>query len=205
MEMPEFSRRQFLKVGSLLFAGTGVALLSEQARAHGKFPGLELAEEHEGEVVAGTIARIDPSGMVYVQSLEKTVPVTFTQETFFSRGKQGVVNSVNDYILGDKVVAEGVWEGDAFRAHTFMSIYQLIEGTVTARTVERLETTGGTLLLIPETKPARGYAYDEKPLSEITVGDGIGALAWQAPGASDYFALRIGVAEGYTREGHAPQ
>jgi len=198
--MPKFSRRQFLKISSLFFAGTGVALLSDRALAHGKFPGEEMVEDHEDQFVAGTIAQIDPSGFVYVQSPEKTIPVYFTNDAFFSRGKQGVVSGVNDYIPGDKVVAEGAWEGEIFRAHTFMSIYQLVEGTVTARTKDSLETTGGTLFLTPETKPANGNVYEEKPLSEIAIGDEVGALAWQEPGETEFIALRIGVAEGYSHQ-----
>lgn len=192
--MSKFSRREFLKISSLLFAGTGATLLLDRALAHGEFPD-EMLEADEDEIVVGTIVLIDASGLVNIQGPEKTIQVYFTDDAFFSRGKHGVVSGVNDYVLGDKVVADGVWEGEIFRAHTLMSIYQLVEGTVTARTEDSLITTGGTLLLVPETKPTKGYIYTEKSLSQIAVGDDIGALTWQEPETNDYFTLRIGVAE----------
>jgi hypothetical protein len=206
--MSKFSRREFLKISTLFFAGTGATLLVDRALAHDRpFTG-ELLRSDEDEIIGGKIVFIDASGFVNIQSQEKTIPVYFSDGASFARGKQGAVSGINDYELGEKVVADGVWEGEIFRAHTLMSIYQLVEGTVIDRTRDSLLTTGGTLHFVPETKAANGYIsmeeplrqLKEKPLSQIEVGDDFGALIWQEPEAKDYFALRIGVAEKHSHK-----
>ena len=191
MDNHKLSRRQFLKATGAMIAVASAIFLWDRPWAYGIAD--QIVELDEDQIVYGTIENIDSSGVVYLNSQESMVSVQFSSDSIFSRGNLGHVRGVNDFVIGDQVVAEGEWNGDVFQANALMSIYLAIEGTILTRTNNHLETSAGTLLLTPETRASRGNAFVEKPLDDLATGDEIGAMVWREPGVGDFIVLRIGV------------
>lgn len=189
----KFTRRQMLKAfGATLVGGSSVAVF-----------GKSLAAEPGGEevpFVTGTLQRIEQPDLLYLSSFDsdnsnQTVTVKLLPTTTISRGVQGIVNSTDSFVPGEKIVAEGEWVDGLFVATTLMSLYYFVEGEILEREQERLETTAGVILLTPETEPAAAAGYEAESLDELAAGDEIAALAWSDPTNNTFVAARVGTRE----------
>lgn len=189
MSGQKLTRRQMLKAAGATIIGGGAAIFAKSLAA-------ESAGE-EAPLVVGTLERIEPPDLLHVstdpaQSPAKTTLVKAPDTATFSRGLQGVVNDVDAFVPGDKVVAEGEWEDGLFVATALMSLYYSIEGEIIERDQERLETTAGTILLTPESEKAAAAGYEAISLDELAAGDEIAALVWNDPTINTYLAAKVG-------------
>jgi hypothetical protein len=156
----------------------------------------EPADE-ETPLVVGTLERLEPPDLLHVsvvpgQPTAETAIVKVPNTASVSRGLQGVVHGIEAFVPGDKVVAEGEWEGEVFVATTLMSLYYFIEGEIVERKKERLVTTAGVILLTPESEKAAAAGYEAVPLDELDAGDEIAALVWSDPARNTYLAAKVG-------------
>jgi hypothetical protein len=94
------------------------------------------------------------------------VPIRVKDGTKFSRCPVGIVDNLADFMMGDKVVIEGQWEGETFVAKSIQPLFYSIEGIVTEYEGNQMETTAGTLVLAED---VRGFDQDGEQIS----GDGL--------------------------------
>jgi hypothetical protein len=95
--------------------------------------------------------------------------------------RQGHDADLAAFVSGDEVVAQGHWAGDRFIADSLASVFRQMEGDVTRVDGTLLETTGGRLLLTPDTWAMHRSGVSTMALSQLRVGDSIAALAWYDP------------------------
>ena len=190
----KLTRRQVLKaVGATVVGGGSAAIFGKRLSAE---PGSE-----EVPFVSGTLVKVKPPDLLYLSSADpnqttQTIIVKVLPTTTVSRGLQGIVGSIDVFMPGDKVVAEGEWGNGVFVTTVLMSLYYYIEGKIIKRKQERLETTVGAVLLTPGTEPAAAAAgYETEPLDELAAGDEIAALAWNDPTNNTYVAAKVGTRE----------
>ena len=147
-----------------------------------------------------SLERIEQSDLLYLSALDpnqarQTITVKVLPTATISRGVQGIVNSTDGFVPGEKVVAEGDWVDGLFVATILMSLYYFVEGEVLARKQEQLETTAGVILLTPDTEPAAAAGYEAEPLEELAAGDEVAVLAWDDPTNDTYVAAKVGTRE----------
>ena len=97
------------------------------------------------------------------------VPIQVKDGTKFSRCPVGIIDSLADFMIGDKVVIEGQWEGETFMANSLQPLFYSVEGIVTAQKVNQIETASGTLVL---DENVRGFNQMGEQISgdELKVG-----------------------------------
>ncbi|MCA9943290.1 MAG: hypothetical protein H6656_22070 [Ardenticatenaceae bacterium] len=193
VESQKLTRRQVLRaVGATLVGGGSAAVFGKSLAA-------EPVSE-EVPFVTGTLERIEQSDLLYLSALDpnqarQTITVKVLPTATISRGVQGIVNSTDGFVPGEKVVAEGDWVDGLFVATILMSLYYFVEGEVLARKQEQLETTAGVILLTPDTEPAAAAGYEAEPLEELAAGDEVAVLAWDDPTNDTYVAAKVGTRE----------
>lgn len=193
VDSQKLTRRQVLKAFGVTLVGGGSAAVFGRSLA---------AEPVSEEVpfVTGTLERIEQSDLLYLSSLDpnqalQTITVKVLPTATISRGVQGIVNSADDFVPGEKMVAEGNWIDGLFVATALMSLYYFVEGEILERRLERLETTAGVIILTPDTEPAVVEGYEAEPLEKLAAGDEIAALAWDDPTNNTYVATKVGTRE----------
>ena len=193
VESQKLTRRQVLRaVGATLVGGGSAAVFGKSLAA-------EPVSE-EVPFVTGTLERIEQSDLLYLSALDpnqarQTITVKVLPTATISRGVQGIVNSTDGFVPGEKVVAEGDWVDGLFVATILMSLDYFVEGEVLARKQEQLETTAGVILLTPDTEPAAAAGYEAEPLEELAAGDEVAVLAWDDPTNDTYVAAKVGTRE----------
>jgi hypothetical protein len=190
VDSQKLTRRQVLRAMGATLVGGG------SAAVFGKSFATESVSE-EVPFVTGTLERIEQSDLLYLSSLDpnqarQTITVKVLPTATISRGVQGIVNSTDGFVLGEKVIAEGNWVDGLFVATALMSLYYFVEGEILERKQERLETTAGIILLTPDTEPAASAGYEAEPLEKLATGDEIAALVWDDPTNNTYVAAKVG-------------
>jgi hypothetical protein len=146
-------------------------------------------EESEGEL-AGVVARVEAPRILHLRSAEGTMIVEVANNADLWRDHPVELGA---FAPGDWVVAEGQWDGQAFRARSLASMLGLMEGKIRKKGPRRLDTTGGAMQLTADTLPHEGGGLRGKALRDLAVGDPVIALGRYDPGLDAFVALRIGV------------
>lgn len=174
-------------------------LLISAGAAVGSFVVLRVVDVRKvssapGEItLIGVVERVDSPRALNVRTTAGPGVIRFSDDAIFWRGRSGRVTGLAAFVTGDEVVAEGQWATNVFTAATLMSLYRFIEGRITQRQGDRLQTTGGAVQLMPDTVLLGGHGFMGKPLAQLAAGDDIVADAWRDPTTGNLVALRMGV------------
>lgn len=122
-----------------------------------------------------------------------TQTIRVTGATALSPVRTGGAAGLAAFAPGDEIIAEGQWGADGFAARALATLYRPIEGRLTGRQGDRLQTTAGVVLLTPTTRPVADDRLTDKPLAQLAVGDEIAALTWRDPASGDLDACLLGV------------
>lgn len=176
------SRRNFLRGSVTAVAAVGVAARQQRASASGQ----NITSE---TVIQGVLASVDGSH-AQVQSPDRRDYAVDTSEA--SEISRNGIATMSSFEIGDEVFAVGDWDGETFRATAFGLMYRFVEGAITARTNDRLDTTDGRLTLTPQTRRDEAPGMQNKEPSELGPGDQIAATGWKHPRTREFMVLRIG-------------
>jgi hypothetical protein len=188
------SRRQFLGAGAAL-AGSTILAGYGAPNASGVVNEEILLPE---SVVPGTIDAIVMPDAVHVRNHQGSATIKLSENAEFHRVHTGdhhtadTVN-LNDFYVGDEIVAEGQWLDQEFAATALMQGLRLVEGYVASRSGNVLQTANDSVRLEPDTLIKSFGDFVGKPLAEIAVGDYVYGHAWRDPSTNDLVALRISV------------
>jgi len=142
-------------------------------------PTLTYVQRTVGSTVNGEIKEIELTDSLILfgfdsadspGTLPREIPIQVMEEAKFSRCPDGEVSGLADYVPGDKVVVEGKWMGDVFVVKSIESLFYGVEGIITAREGERLETTAGILWLDTEVRAFNSTGEQISP-DELQVDD----------------------------------
>lgn len=175
------SRRSFLKGSITATAAAGVAVAPHATSA---VASTETAET----VVEGDVVAVN-GAVVKVRAVTGEVIVDTSAATEISRNGAA---SLSSFEVADEVCASGDWDGDVFRATLFSLMYRFMEGTVTARTKSRLDTTAGRMILTSGTRRDDAPGMQAKEPAELQPDDYVAATGWIHPRSKEFLVLRIG-------------
>lgn len=178
------TRRELLGRGALAAAGAAAATVAT-ARA-----GEASEEGAQGtSFVVGSVVEVDGSA-VLVRTGDGDVWVDVPEGAEISRDG---TTDLASFVAGDEVSAVGEWSVDRFLAASFSSLYRPLEGDVTGRDGNRLETTAGEIVLTEETRQHEGPYMRGKRPEDVGPGDFVAATARLDPETGDLVAVSIGV------------
>lgn len=134
---PRFARRRFLGAGAALMGSAVLAGYNQVADAsHTSSPSDPLPNN----VVPGTIERIVMPDTLYVRNSEGSKTIELSENAEFHRARAGAASGLDDFFVGDEIVAEGQWSGDVFAATALVQMLRLVEGPVLDRNGDKLQT-----------------------------------------------------------------
>jgi hypothetical protein len=178
-------RRELLFGASGLVAASGV--VADRAQ-----PG-DLGES--GVLLSGRIERVESAQTALLRTPGRSRPIAVDLGPGTQPRSEGPVE-LTAFEAGQEVIVQGSWRGERFSAAQFEAIFHLVDGTVTERDGDRLDTTGGTMRLTPSTRPrgghTLGYHVEARPLAELAPGHHIVALGRIDPGANEVRAMLVG-------------
>lgn len=179
------SRRELLGRGALAAAGAAAATVATAGAAERSDEGPDGISTVVGSVVevesSSVLVRTGDGGEVWVDVPEGA-----------EISKDGPTD-LGAFVERDEVSATGEWSVDRFLASSFSSLYRPLEGDVTSRNGNRLETTSGEIVLTDETREHQGpYMRGKKP-SDVGPGDHVAATARLDPESGELVAVSIGV------------
>ncbi len=178
------TRREILGRGALAAAGAAAATVATAGAAERSDEGPDGTS-----LVVGSVVEVDSSSvLVRTGSGEVWVDVAEGAEI----SKDGATDLAS-FVAGDEVSAAGEWSVDRFLASSFSSLYRPLEGDVTSRDGNRLETTAGEIVLTDQTREHEGpYMHGKRP-SDVGPGDHVAATARLDPESGELVAVSIGV------------
>lgn len=188
--------------GAAAVAVTGGALAQEDAGQIGA--GIAPPPHGFGPVATadtvlnGTVARVEGDRTIWVTAADRSSPVAIDLLPSVVPVRDGPT-TLSAFVQGDEVVAQGTWAGDRFQAMSLAPLFRLVEGRVTGRRGDELETTGGDVDLTARTVArggkASGHELGEKELGKLKRDDEIVAMGFVDGGSNDLVAARVGVIE----------
>lgn len=178
------TRREILGRGALAAAGAAAATVATAKAGERSDEGSDGAS-----VVVGSVVEVDSSS-VLVRTGDGEVWVDVPEGAEVS--KDGATELAS-FVAGDEVSAVGEWSVDRFLASSFSSLYRPLEGDVTSRDGNRLETTAGQILLTEETREHEGPYMRGKRPEDVGPGDRVAATGRVDPETGELVAVSIGV------------
>jgi hypothetical protein len=190
---PVIRRKEFL-------AGTGAAVVGLtylQGPALGG-DSVSLADGSSGPfspvsatVVTGVVEKVDPPARVFLRTGKATTRVDFSNDALFWHDE---ATDLADFAVGEEVVAEGAWTAaDVFEGQSLINLYREVNGEVTGRQGDRLETTSGAIRVTKVTRRQSDQALTTISSTDVALGDQISALGRVDPTSGDLVALRLSV------------
>lgn len=141
--------------------------------------------------VVGVITSIR-SGAIEVNTKEGVVTVVPEPGARMYSGASGEVMDTNQFLLRDRIAAEGRWEkpGVQFRAHSIGSLFDTIEVNVEAvDAAGSVRTDKGIVRLDIGRLPFSRRTPNSPALAE---GHVLRGLAWKHPATEEYYLLKAG-------------
>jgi hypothetical protein len=184
MGMSKITRRQLLK-------GIGTTILGYMIFAPNRTSAASSAAVNPDNYLAGSIERLETPQTAHLKTPKGAVKVRFTNDAAFWRyGSHGGAK-FTDYAQREEVVAEGEWLNDVFQAKALHTKFRSVEGRITARQVNRLETTVGVLHLTPTTRDQGS----NKSVARLALGDEVRAMIGVEPNSGNRLVAAIQVKE----------
>lgn len=194
MGTPKFTRRHLLRGAGAVAVGTVLLRVDEGTPLHPHAVGAAGAAPGGGvTVLAGRVERIAPEGVIQVRGRDGLKTIRPADTATFRRGHAQPATGRATFVPGDEVTAEGQWAADVFVASVLMTMFRPLEGRITGRHGDRLETTTGTLRIAPDSLSLAESALTAKPLAQLAVGDYLVGSAWRDGIEGVLTAARIGV------------
>lgn len=199
------SRRRFLGAGSAGAVGLAGAMLLDSAPAFASPSSDE--EVLLGPAVTGTLKEVqgadtliledyqgdlafDGEGTAEVGGSELAVRVTESSQL----RRSGPIDGVDQYRPGDKLIAYVEVQSDGLVAIAVEPTFEPVEGTVSSRTDNRLETSGGTVVLDDATiLVSTSQAPTITSLDDVNRGNQIFATCRRDPDSGEFVAGSLGV------------
>ncbi|WP_433063794.1 hypothetical protein [Dactylosporangium sp. CS-033363] len=175
-------RRTLLKV---------VVVAGGAAAGVGAFAGgAEAAPEAAGTGVVGRIERIAGDGL-WVRTRDGDYLVTPTAGARMYSGVSGRVETVDAFVVGDRVVAQGAISRNTVAATAIGSVLTPLTATVSAVDGARAHTSAGQIRL----EQGRLPDYDHES-AKVRAGDALTGLSWQDPRSGERYLILHGSARG---------
>ena len=175
-------RRDVLKVMVVGGAAVPLAMTRTAAAGHG---------QEGGDAVVGTV-RAAAAGRLTLTAPEGDVEVALQSGARMYSGAFGAVTSARQFLVGDRVAAQGERAGAVLRATSVGSVYTPLTARVTRVSADgsAAETSAGPVELhkgrLPFTSP-----QEEAVLrgSTVTPGMTLQGLAWQDPRTGERYLM----------------
>ncbi len=172
--------RRITRRGLLVGAAAGLGALVPTGAARAEV--VEYAEDPD-RWVAGVVASVELPNVLRLagpqdpQTVDDTV--RFSEDATFWRDRPA---TLADFRTGDDVFVEGRWGDGVFLGTYLTSLSWRLDGSIVAVDPPRIETTGGTIRLIPESR----WYVDENPHGrEVRLEDLVGGVEIWATGRID--------------------
>lgn len=174
------SERRITRRGLLVGAAAGLGALGPISAARAEV--VEYAED-PGGWVAGVVASVELPNVLRIagpqdpQTVDDTV--RFSEDAAFWRDRPA---TLADFRTGDDVFVEGRWADGVFLGTYLTSLSWRLDGSIVAVDAPRIETTGGAIRLIPESR----WYVDENPYGrEVRLEDSVVGVNIWATGRID--------------------
>jgi len=177
MQLPKINRRKFL------YGLVGMTILSY-------FPKIGFTSiQQDLQIIAGKLSKdtLSQTTRIFVISDDQEILINTTPKSSFSRGF-GLIKDVNEYFSNDEVVAEGVWQGDAFVANNLSTLYRSFEGTIMNIKGNKLEMSNGLFEISEYTDFIVTGSNLPTTIDESMINKSATILAWYT-GVSDNFVV----------------
>lgn len=190
------NRRDFIKRTSSLLTAGAVVLAGSDVLAQ------YATSDGNGEaVIFGYLDSVSSDSVLHIRNEESLIEkyrVEVSSDTLFSLGAQRPANSILDLVLGEILVAEGVWNNGTFLAKALVVPTQPIEFTVSSIKNNVVNSKFGPVEITSETQSIEGELENDrrlnaKPVHKLAAGDKIEGLGIFDPGRQVWTALKIGV------------
>jgi hypothetical protein len=93
--------------------------------------------------------------------------------------------------VGEEIVVEGTQHNGVVNAQEASMMYRIVQGQITSRQGDSIQTTGGPFRLVNETEAKPSFAGPAKPLAQLAVGDTVTAMVWADPANPVPAAVRV--------------
>ena len=120
------------------------------------------------------------------------VTVRLAPGAHLSRGAGQDARQLSRFVPGDEIAAEGVRNGSEFTASWLTSLYRVVEGTVTNRQGDILETTTGVAEVGAYSHPFTTPGFTGVSPGRLRRGVRFRALAWRDPKSGHLLTLNFG-------------
>lgn len=137
----------------------------------------------------GVIERIEPPALVRLRSNGEKLVILQKNARLWRDHEV----SLNAFVSGDEIAAQGTWNGGALWASDFGSAYRRVEGKVLRRDGQRLELDTAAALFTDDTLEVDLAGCVAKPLDEVVPGDTVVATARWDPELRRMVLLHVGV------------
>lgn len=174
-------RRQLLK-GAGFGAGLSVASTILPSGA---------VSASETDAISGTVDWLDaPSRRLGIRTALGVTEAHLTDDAVVWRDER---TTLDRFVLGDEVSAEGDASGDSFTAKILLATMHSLVATVESRQGKTLYTDSGTVYLNEHSRTQGGPGIESKPLHKIKPGDRLVARGRRDTESGALIAFRAGV------------